>query len=147
MILMIEDDCYCTIGVKLLCNSFVKTKIITPNCITILIYYTMKHAEFTIENNTIEFWNTILGVEKVLLNGKKVSSKFSFSGENHPIKLQGRNLVLKVRYVPGNMKMQLMENDLLLEEQSAKISIKQRILWSVIGVGIGFLLARLANYL
>ena len=107
----------------------------------------MKHAEFTIENNTIEFWNTILGVEKVLLNGKKVSSKFSFLGENHPIKLQDRNLVLKVRYVIGNMKMQLMENDFLLQEQSAKINIKQRILWSVIGVGIGFLLARLTSYL
>ena len=107
----------------------------------------MKHAEFTIENNTIEFWNTILGVEKVLLNGKKVSSKFSFSGAVHPIKLQDRNLVLKVRYVIGNIKMQLMENDLLLEEQSAKISIKQRILWSVIGVGIGFLLVRLVNFL
>ncbi len=107
----------------------------------------MKHAEFTIENNTIEFWNTILGVEKVLLNGKKISSKFSLSGRDHSIKLQGRNLVLKVRYVPGNMKMQLMENDLLLEEQSAKINIKQRILWSVIGVGIGFLLVRLMSYL
>lgn len=107
----------------------------------------MKHAEFTIENNTIEFWNTILGVEKVILNGKKVSSKFSFLGENHPIKLQDRNLVLKVRYVSGNIQTQLMENDLLLEEQSTKISIKQRILWSVIGVGIGFLLARLTSYL
>ncbi|OUD33206.1 hypothetical protein [Flavobacterium sp. FPG59] len=107
----------------------------------------MKHAEFTIENNTIEFWNTILGVEKVLLNGKKVSSKFSFSSENHPIKLQGRNLVLKIRYFSGNMKMQLMENDLLLEEQSAKINIKQRIFAALIGVGIGFLLTRLTSYL
>jgi hypothetical protein len=107
----------------------------------------MKHAEFTIENNTIEFWNTILGMEKVLLNGKNISSKFSLSGRDHSIKLQDRNLVLKVRYFPGNMKMQLMENDLLLEEQSAKINIKQRILWSVIGVGIGFLLARLTSYL
>ena len=107
----------------------------------------MKYAEFIIENDTIEFWNTILGVEKVLLNGKKVSSKFSFSGAVHPIKLQDRDLVLKVRYAIGNIKMQLMENDLLLEEQSAKITFKQRILWSMIGVAIGFLLARLMSYL
>ena len=107
----------------------------------------MKYAEFIIENDTIEFWNTILGVEKVLLNGEKVSSKFSFSGDVHPIKLKERDLVLKVRYALGNIKMQLMENDLLLEEQSAKINIKQRILWSMIGVAIGFLLARLTHYL
>ena len=110
----------------------------------------MKHAQFTIENNSIEFFNTILGMEKVLLNGKNISSKFSFVGADHPIKLQDRNLVLKVSYVPfdnGSIKMQLKENDFLLEEQSAKISIKQRILWSVIGVGIGFLLARLTSYL
>lgn len=107
----------------------------------------MKYAEFTIENYTIEFFNTILGMEKVLLNGKHISNKFSLSGRDHSIKLQDRNLVLKVRYFPGNIKMQLMENDLLLEEQSAKISIKQRILWSVIGVGIGFLLSRLTSYL
>ncbi len=107
----------------------------------------MKHAEFTIENNTIEFFNTIFGVEKVLLNGKNISSKFSLSGRDHSIKLQDRNLVLKVRYFLGNMKMQLMENDLLLEEQSAKISIKQRIFAALIGVGIGFLLTRLTSYL
>ena len=107
----------------------------------------MKYAEFKIENDIIEFWNNILGVEKVLLNGKKVSSKFSFSGTVHPIKLQDKNLVLKVRYAIGNIKMQLMENDLLLEEQSAKITFKQRILWSMIGVAIGFLLARLMSYL
>ncbi|MBB1194264.1 hypothetical protein DNC80_11380 [Flavobacterium sp. SOK18b] len=107
----------------------------------------MKHAEFTIENNTIEFFNTIFGVEKVLLNGKNISSKFSFSGADHAIKLQDRDLVLKVRYFLGNMKMQLMENDLLLEEQSAKISFKQRIFAALIGVGIGFLLTRLTSYL
>ena len=107
----------------------------------------MKYAEFSIENNTIEFFNSILGMEKVLLNGKNISSKFSLSGRDHSIKLQDRNLVLKVRYVIGNMKMQLMENDFLLQEQSAKINIKQRILWSVIGVGIGFLLVRLVQLL
>ncbi|MCF6140400.1 hypothetical protein L1S34_03805 [Flavobacterium sp. K77] len=107
----------------------------------------MKYAEFTIENNKIEFFNNFLGMEKALLNGKNISSKFSFLGAVHPIKLQDRNLVLKVRYALGSIKMQLMENDLLLEEQSAKISIKQRIFWSLIGVGIGFLLARLTIYL
>ncbi len=145
---MIEEDCYCTTGVKRVYNSFVKKlKSKSHNCIKIVNHNTMKYGKFIIENNTVEFFISFFGIEKMILNGKNISSKFSFSGTNHPIKLQDRNLVLKVRYVPENIKMQLMENDLLLEEQSAKISIKQRILWSVIGVGIGFLLARLTSYL
>ena len=40
----------------------------------------MKYAEFNIENNKIEFMNSVFGIESVLLNGKTVSKKFTFSG-------------------------------------------------------------------
>ena len=36
----------------------------------------MKYAEFNIENNKIEFLNSVFGIESVLLNGKTVSKKF-----------------------------------------------------------------------
>lgn len=40
----------------------------------------MKYAEFNIDSNKIKFLNSIFGIESVLLNGKIISKKFSFSG-------------------------------------------------------------------
>jgi len=40
----------------------------------------MKYAEFNIDSNKIEFLNSVFGIESVLLNGKRISKKFSFSG-------------------------------------------------------------------
>jgi len=110
----------------------------------------MKYAEFNIDSNKIEFLNSMFGIESVLLNGKRISSIFSFSGSNHPIKIQDRNLILKIKYTqfgPKDIKIELIENDILLMEQSVKIEIKQRILTVLIGVAIGFLLSRLLSYI
>ncbi len=110
----------------------------------------MKYAEFNIDSNKIEFWNSIFGIESVLLNRKRISSNFSFSGSNHPIKLKDRDLILKIKYTQfdtRDIKMQLMENDIFLQEQSVKIDIKQSILTVLIGVTVGFLLSRLLSYI
>lgn len=110
----------------------------------------MKYAEFNIDSNKIEFFNSIFGIESVLLNGEKISSKLSFSGSHHPIKLQDRNLILKIKYTqfgPKDITMELIENDVLLQEQFAKIDTKQRVLWALIGVGIGLSLSKLVSYL
>ena len=110
----------------------------------------MKYAEFNIDSNKIEFCNSIFGIESVLLNGKRISSTFSFSGSNHPIKLKERDLILKIKYIQfdtRDIKMQLMENDILLMEQDVKIDIKQRILTVIIGVTLGFLLSRFLSYI
>lgn len=40
---------------------------------------TVVYSEFCIDSNKIEFFNSIFGIESVLLNEKK-SKKFSFSG-------------------------------------------------------------------
>jgi hypothetical protein len=47
----------------------------------------MKDAEFNIDSNKIEFRNSIFGIESVLLSGKIISKKFSFSGITHEIKI------------------------------------------------------------
>ena len=44
-----------------------------------------------IENNKIEFLNSVFGIESVLLNGKTVSKKFSFSGVKHNLNLHSEN--------------------------------------------------------
>jgi len=110
----------------------------------------MKYAEFNVNSNKIEFLNSIFGIESVLLTGKRISITFSFSGLNHPIKLQDRNLILKTKYNnfgEKEIKLEVKENGILLLEQSVKIDIKQRILWSLIEVAIGFSLAKLLSYL
>jgi hypothetical protein len=58
----------------------------------------MKYAEFNIDSNKIEFWNSFFGIESVLLNGKRISKKFSFSGITHEIKLHARDLILESKY-------------------------------------------------
>ena len=57
----------------------------------------MKHAEYVIENNKIEFLNNpFTGVETILLNGKKVSDKFSFFGAKHSFKINEEEYALEV---------------------------------------------------
>ncbi|MFD0796653.1 hypothetical protein ACFQZJ_04220 [Maribacter chungangensis] len=43
----------------------------------------MKYITYTIEDQTLEFYNSILGRESVVLNGKKISEKRSFFGTEH----------------------------------------------------------------
>ncbi len=58
----------------------------------------MKYAEFNIDTNKIEFLNSTFGIESVLLNGKRISKKFSFYGIIHNIKLNSQNLTLESKY-------------------------------------------------
>jgi hypothetical protein len=58
----------------------------------------MKYAEFNVDSDKIEFLNSFFGIESVLLNGKRISKKFSFSGITHEIKLHARDLILESKY-------------------------------------------------
>lgn len=58
----------------------------------------MKYSEFNFDSNKIELWNSIFGIESVLLNGKIISKKFSLSGITHENKLHARDLVLETKY-------------------------------------------------
>lgn len=110
----------------------------------------MKDAEFNIENNKIEFLNSIFGIESVLLNGKRISKKFSFSGITHEIKLHARNLVLESKckqFDKKEIKLELKENGILLKEQVVKTDKKQRYFWFLIGIGLGIALYKLMNLL
>jgi hypothetical protein len=58
----------------------------------------IKYAEFNIDTNKIEFINSPFGIESVLLNGKQISKKFSFSGITHNLNLNSQNLTLESEY-------------------------------------------------
>ncbi|RKS95482.1 hypothetical protein BC952_1169 [Flavobacterium limicola] len=110
----------------------------------------MKYAEFNIDSNKIEFLNSIFGIESVLLNGKRISKKFSFSGITHEIKLQARDLILESKYKQFDkkeIKLELKENGVLLKEQFVKIDKKQTFFWMLIGVTIGIAFYKLLNLL
>jgi hypothetical protein len=110
----------------------------------------MKYAEFNIDSNKIEFLNSVFGIESVLLNGKRISKKFSFSGITHEIKLHARDLILESKYKQFDkkeIKLELKENGVLLKEQFVKIDKKQRIFWMLIGIATGIALYKLLNLL
>lgn len=55
----------------------------------------MKHVTYQIENEIVEFHNSILGKESLVLNGTKVSEKFSFFGTEHYFKIGDDNYSLR----------------------------------------------------
>lgn len=57
----------------------------------------MKYAEYQIDNNTVEVFNSILGKEEIVLNGKKVSEKYSFLGADHPVNIGTDAYIIKPR--------------------------------------------------
>ncbi len=100
----------------------------------------MKYAEFTLKNNKIEFLNSVFGIESVLLNGKTVSKKFSFSGLKHKLNLDAEEFTLKSKYKQfGNreIELELLKNRESIEKQIVQISRRQRLLWILTSAGLG----------
>lgn len=110
----------------------------------------MKYAEFNVGNNKIEFLNSVLGTESVLLNGELVSKKFSFSGIKHKIKLNSENFILKSKYEQFDkreIELKLIKNGETVEKQIVKADKKHRIYWMLIGIGLGIGIYELLNLL
>jgi hypothetical protein len=110
----------------------------------------MKYAEFIIDNNKIEFFNTVFGVEGVLLNGKQVSKKFSFSGFSHDIKMNSESLTLKSKYKPfsdNKVNLQLFKEGKLIQKQNVEINKKHRFYWMFFGFLTGISIYKLLVYL
>lgn len=110
----------------------------------------MKYVEFNIENNKIEFMNSVFGIESVLLNGKTVSKKFSFSGLKHKMNLNSGNIILKSKYKQfdkSEIELELIKNGKVIEKQIVQANKKQRIYWMAIGIFVGLLGFKLGQFL
>lgn len=110
----------------------------------------MKYAEFNIEKNKIEFLNSVFGMESVLLNGKTVSKKFSFSGVKNKLNLNSENFILKSKYKQFDkreIELELVKNGKTIERQVVRADNKQRIYWMLIGTGLGFGAYKLLNFI
>jgi len=98
----------------------------------------MKYADFKINENTIEFHNSIVGNEKVLVDGIVASKKFSIFGTEHKFELNKKEyqLISSTLNLSFGLKLTLMENEKLIDNKSIYWT-KHSFIW----FGAGFLFA------
>jgi hypothetical protein len=104
----------------------------------------MKYTEFTIDNDKIEFLNSILGKETVVVNGEKVSEKFSITGTEHHFIIKSNHFIIKSNYElfkDRKLKIELLKNNEIIDSKSVDMNSKQRIVWIAFGALIGYGLA------
>jgi hypothetical protein len=101
----------------------------------------MKYTEYTIDNDKIEFLNSILGKEMVVVNGEKVSEKFSITGTEHHFTIKSNHFILKSNYElfkDRKIKIELIKNGEIVDSKSVNMNSKQRIVWIAFGLIIGY---------
>ena len=105
----------------------------------------MKYTEYTVDNNKIEFLNSILGKETVVVNGEKVSEKFSVTGTEHHFNIKSNHFILKSNYElfkDRKIKIQLIKNDEIVDSKLVNMKSNQRVVWIVFGLLVGYLLVK-----
>jgi hypothetical protein len=105
----------------------------------------MKYIEYNIDNNKIEFLNSILGKETIVINGEKVSEKFSITGTEHHFTIKSNHFILKSNYElfkEKNLKIELLKNDEIIDSKSVDMNSKQRFVWMAFVALIGYGLVR-----
>ena len=110
----------------------------------------MKYAEFQLGSNKIEFLNSVFGFESILLNGKIVSRKFSFSGARHKINLNATDYTLETRFKQTDkrrIELDLKEGGNLLESRVVSVDKRQRMYWMIIMMVAVFAAYQLLNLL
>ena len=108
----------------------------------------MKYYEYNIESDKIEFYNSYLGIEKILLNEKKVSEKFSITGTEHKFKINSSEFVITTEYKlfdDYKFNLHLEKNGKLIDLQYIELNKRYRLIMIGIGIIIGFWLIKLYN--
>jgi len=110
----------------------------------------MINTVFKIDSNEIKFTNSIFGREKLSVDGKEKSNKYSLSGTDHNFKIKEDHFSFVSSYKQFDqkeIKLKIYKNGDLVDSQVLKLSFKQRIPWMIIGVILGFGLYQLLNFL
>ena len=106
----------------------------------------MKYTEIKINQNKIEFHNSILGVEKIMFNGKEVSKKFSFLGTTHNFEIEENNYKITSKCQSlcwDKVKIIIERNNEKIYEKSIPINLKHKVIWFIVGLIIGTLITRI----
>lgn len=103
----------------------------------------MKYADFKVNENTIEFHNSIVGNEKVLVDGKVVSEKFSIFGTAHKFELNNKEfqLISSTIFLGLGIKLELTENEKLIDDKSIYWT-KHSFIWFAAGFLFAWVLSR-----
>jgi hypothetical protein len=108
----------------------------------------MKYAEFNIDTNKVEFSNSLLGFETVLLNGKEVSKIFSVNGASHKFELNSKKYELESNYKlfdKREINLKLKNDEKIVESKNVPLGMKQRIVWVGFSIFLGIIIYRLLN--
>jgi len=111
---------------------------------------TVKYYEFNDNQNKIEFLNSVFGIEKVLVNGKLISNKFSMMGREHRFKINSDTFTLKTNiqlFGDRVINFDLNKNEKLIDSEIVRFDKTQRLIWMVSGFLIGFGLYKLFKFL
>jgi hypothetical protein len=103
-----------------------------------------KAAEFYLEKNKIEIFNSLIGKQRVLLNGSKVSEKNTLLDPEHYLTIQGENYYIRLKRCFFSLKsedLKIHKNSLPLnlDYTSAKSSRSILFLVIVLGLWLGFI--------
>ncbi|HEA29975.1 MAG TPA: hypothetical protein ENH91_08270 [Leeuwenhoekiella sp.] len=108
----------------------------------------MKKTVFTIDNEQVAFSKSLLGGERIYVDDREVSKKFSLGSTTHFFKVGAENFQLKSIYETfnfKNIKLELNRNGKKID--STKLDIKKIILTHrVIQIFLGIVLYQLLVY-
>lgn len=107
----------------------------------------MKYAEFNMSNKNIEFHNSMIGVERVVINDITVSKKFSFSGATHKLPFKGCILKSNKQFDSKEIELTLIKDGEIIDTQIKPTDRKKRFFLKLIIFCIGIGAYRLLNYL
>tara|TARA_R110001583_G_scaffold194875_1_gene367415 strand:+ start:2225 stop:2557 length:333 start_codon:yes stop_codon:yes gene_type:complete len=108
----------------------------------------MKYYEYNLDSNKIEFYNTYLGKEIVLVNGKKASEKFTFIGTEHTFRINSIDMRITTQYKLFNdhkFNLFLEKNGKLIDLKYIELEKRFRLIMIISGLLIGFGLIYLYN--
>ena len=102
----------------------------------------MKYAEYKINNNTVSIHNSIIGVESICVNGKKVSNGFSFFGRDHFFKIGEDRYTIRPYLTLKNftgIAFAAYKNGLpvTFENKLSKKEKRNLVLRNLVGIGLG----------
>jgi hypothetical protein len=107
----------------------------------------MKYAEFNIDSYKIEYLNSLLGNERILVNNTEVSNKFSFFGTKHRFNLNSENFILSSSFKAlgkRELDLKLEKNQKLVRDLKLDLNPNYRFYWGALIIIWGIILI---NYL
>ncbi|GAA4112228.1 hypothetical protein GCM10022393_10520 [Aquimarina addita] len=98
----------------------------------------MKYAEYIIDANKVEFFNSVIGVEEVFINNEKISSKFSLFGKQHFFTIGDDNYGVNAQIDLTGISVKVHKNGVPVElKNKHKIGILPLIALGIFGFVIG----------